>query len=314
MTSSARDAEGGKRAARVRRHASAPSLARDVVLLGMIWGSSVVFQRTAVAEVEPLPLVGMRILAALAFFVPFVPRVGRALAGGPRLLFDVGVVGALTPALCGILSSLALQFASSGLVAVLISLGPLFTALLAKLLLDEPPLRRRQLAGLGCAFGGVVLLIATRSTGLDMAGDGDLRGHALALAIALMMAVASVYNRRRLAGTDALAIAAGQNAAGLLVVAPAALLLAEPVSPGAISARTWVAIVASGTVGLGASFVLYQGMIERHGPTAAMLALYTMPVAAAGLGALFLGEAITTSMVVGAALVLLGVFLFTKRR
>ena len=75
-----------------------------------------------------------------------------------------------------------------------------------------------------------------------------------------------------------------------------------------------MAIVPSGTVGLGASFVLYQAMIGRHGPTAAMLALYTMPVVAAGLGALVLDETITAPMAGGAALVLGGVFLFTSRR
>ena len=33
---------------------SASALARDVTVLGLIWGSSVVFQRIAVAEGEPL--------------------------------------------------------------------------------------------------------------------------------------------------------------------------------------------------------------------------------------------------------------------
>ncbi len=301
-------------AAPARQRAGASTLARDVMVLGLIWGSSVVFQRTAVAEIEPVPLVGLRIVAALFFFVPFLPRVWRALAGRPRVMLDVGIVGALNPALCGVLSGLALQFASSGLVAVLISLGPLLTALLAKLMLDEPPLRRGQVAGLACAFGGVALLILTRSTGLSDVAAGDLRGHLFALAIALLMAIAGVYNRRRLSGTDALAMAAGQNAGALLVIAPAALLLADPVDLGTISAGTWIAVVISGTIGLGASFVMFQAMIARHGPTAAMLALYTMPVAAAALGALFLGEAITATMVAGAGFVLAGVVLFTWRR
>ncbi len=297
------------RAARADRPAK---LARDVTLLGGIWGASVVFQRLAVAEIEPLPLVALRLIAALLFFVPFAPRVVRGLASGRRLL-DVGVIGALNPALCGIMSGLALQFASSGLVAVLISIAPLLTALLAKLVLDEPPLGRRRLAGLGVAFAGVGLLVATRSTGLVGGADDDLRGHALALAIALAMAVAAVYNRRRLKRTDPLAIAAGQIAGGLLLIGPATLLIGEPIVPGAIGGWTWAAVVASGTIGLGASFVLYQAMLARHGPTAAMLALYTAPVAATALGALILGETITVPMATGGALVLGGVVLFTRR-
>ena len=287
-----------------------------MVVLGLIWGSSVVFQRIAVAEIDPVPLIALRLLAACAFFLPFLPRVRRGLAGGPRRLFDVAFTGALNPAFCGILSGLALQFASSGLVAVLISLGPLLTALLAKLTLDEPPLGRKRLAGLAVAFGGVALLIVTRSTGLGGA-DGDLRGHALALTIALAMAVAAVYARRHLAGVDPLAGSAGQNMGGLLLIGPVAVLLAgTPIGrfePAAVSGLAWLAIVASGTFGLGASFVLYLGMIARHGPTAAMLALYVMPIFAAALGAIFLGETITAPMAAGAALVLAGVVLFTRR-
>jgi drug/metabolite transporter (DMT)-like permease len=305
---------------RTERGDGRAALARDVSVLGLVWGASVVSQRFAVAEVEPLPLVALRLLTALAFFLPFLPRIRRGLAGSPRRLLDIGLVGALNPALCGILSAFALQFASSGLVAVLISLGPLLTVLLAKLLLDEPPLGPTRLAGLALAFGGVALLIATRSTGLEAGAgapsvaDGDLRGHGLALTIAVAMAVAGVYNRRRLGGTDPLAVAAGQIAAGLLLVGPLALLLGEPPPPTEIGGLTWLAIVASGTIGLGASFVLFQGMIGRHGPTAAMLALYTMPVVAAGLGALFLDETISGLMAGGAAPVLAGVVLFTSRR
>ena len=294
-------------------HAVPTTLLRDVVLLGAIWGSSVMFQRMAVAEVAPLPLVILRLAAALLFFAPFLPRVWRGLTASRRRFLDVCLVGTVNPCLCGILSAQALLYASSGLVAVLISLAPLLTALLATLVLGERIPSRIQLAGLAAAFAGVAVLLVTRSTGLGPFQDGDLRGHAMALAVALLMAVVTVYARLRLSGSDPLAMAAGQIIGGLLVSVPVTLLLGETITLAEVSIQTWVAIVASGSVGLGASFVLFLGMIERHGPTASLLALYVMPVAAATLGALFLDETIAPSMVVGAALVLLGVVLFTRR-
>jgi len=39
------------------------------------------------------------------------------------------------------------------------------------------------------------------------------------------------------------------------------------------SAPAWLAVVLSGAFGLGALFALLAGMVERQGPTAAMLAL-----------------------------------------
>jgi len=298
------------------RHApplASTTLLRDVVILGAIWGASVVAQRMAVAEVSPLALVVLRFCAGLLFFLPFLPRVRRGLIASRRRFVDVGLVGSLNPFATGVLSALALLYASSGLVAVLISLAPLLTALLATVVLREPIPSRARLAGLAAAFGGVAVLIVTRSTGLEGSATGDLRGHALALAVALLMAVSTVYARMRLGGTDPLAMAAGQIVGAMLFALPAMLLAGEAIAPTEISARAWVAIVASGAIGLGASFVLFMGMIERHGPTASLLALYVMPVAAAALGALLLDEAITPAMAGGAALVLLGVVLFTRR-
>ena len=310
MRPAARDARPAESSA----HAAAPgALLRDVVVLGAVWGSSVMFQRMAVAEVSPLPLVVLRLAAALLFFVPFLPRVWRGLTADRRRFVDVCLVGAVNPCLCGILSAQALLYASSGLVAVLISLAPLLTVLLSILVLGERIPSRIQLAGLAAAFAGVAVLLVTRSTGLGPLQDGDLRGHAMALAVALLMACVTVYARLRLGGADPLAMAAGQIVGGLLVSLPVMLLVGETVALAEVGVQSWVAIVASGSVGLGASFVLFLGMIGRHGPTASLLALYVMPVAAATLGALFLDETITPQMGVGAVLVLLGVVLFTRR-
>jgi drug/metabolite transporter (DMT)-like permease len=180
-------------------------------------------------------------------------------------------------------------------------------------LLDEGPLRRDQLTGLAAAFAGVVVLIATRSTGLTDVAKGDPRGHLMALTVALMTALSAIYSRRRLVNTDPVAAAAGQIAAGLLFVALVTMSLGERVAIGTVTIQGWLAVILSGAVGLSASFILFLGMIARHGPTASLLALYVMPVAAALLGAVFLRESITLPMAVGSILVLAGVFLFTRR-
>ena len=95
--------------------------------------------------------------------------------------------------------------------------------------------------------------------------------------------------------------AAGQLPGGLIAVAPLALVFGGPVVLSQVSVWAWLAIVLSGTIGLGASFVLFLGMVERHGPTAALLALYVMPVVVTLLGAGLLGEVVTAPMLVGSA-------------
>ncbi len=79
-----------------------------------------------------------------------------------------------------------------------------------------------------------------------------------------------------------------------------------------ISGRAWLAILLSGAIGLSAAFVLFVRMIDRRGPTAALLPTYVMPVVATVLGMLVLGETITPPMIAGSVLVLVGVAIYTQ--
>jgi drug/metabolite transporter (DMT)-like permease len=285
---------------------------REVVLLGASWGASVMLQRLAVAEVPPLPLVTLRLLAALAVFVPFAARIGRAVAARPRLVLHFCLIGALNPVLSGLFTALALQRASSGLVAVLQTLSPISTAALAYVLLREEAPGPRRLGGLAVALGGVVLLLLTANSGLGAGAASDVGGLLLAMGAPLTVSFGSLYVRQHLGSTPPLVAAGGQITAACLLALPVSLLAGQQPTLAEISGRAWLAIALSGAIGLSASFVLFVRMIGRRGPTAALLATYVMPVVAAVLGVLVLGETITPPMFAGSALVLVGVVIFTQ--
>jgi drug/metabolite transporter (DMT)-like permease len=269
-------------------------------------------QRLAVAEVSPLPLVALRLLAAVAVFVPFAASIGRAVAARPHLILHFCVIGAPTPVLSGLFTGLALQRASSGLVAVLQTLSPLWAAALAYLLLREEALGWRPLSGLAVALGGVVLLLLTANSGIGAGPTGDVVGLLLALGAPLAAALGSLYVRQHLRGTPALVTAGGQITVACLLALLVSLIAGQQPALTEISGRAWLAIVLSGAIGLSAAFVLFVHMIDRRGPTAALLPTYVMPMVATALGVLVLGETITLPMVAGSGLVLVGVVIFTR--
>ena len=269
-------------------------------------------QRIAVAEVAPFALVALRLLAAVAVFVPFAVRIGHAVAQRPILLVHFCLVGALNPVLSGVLTALALQRASSGLVAVLQTLSPISTAALAHVLLREEAPGRKSLAGLAVAFAGVVLLLLTASSGAGSGLASDVGGLVLAMGAPVAASLGAIYVRRHLRGTPPLVAAGGQMTAACLLALALSIIARQQPVVGDISGRAWVAIVLSGAIGLSAAFVLFVHMIGRRGPTAALLATYVMPVVAAVLGVLILGETITAPMLAGSALVLVGVVIFTQ--
>ena len=95
--------------------------------------------------------------------------------------------------------TIALQFISSGVLTIFIALIPLVTGLMAHVWLNQERLGFAKAGGLAVAFGGVLLLVATRTTGLTAGASGaDVRGYGLALAGALVIAASVVYTRRRL--------------------------------------------------------------------------------------------------------------------
>jgi drug/metabolite transporter (DMT)-like permease len=282
------------------------------VLLGIAWGASITLQRLAVSEVPPLPLVALRLLAAVAVFVPFAVRIARAVGARPRLLFHFCLIGTLNPLLSGLLTALALQRAASGVVAVLQTLSPISTAAFAYLLLREEAPGRQSLAGLAVAFGGVVLLLVTAGSGGGGGPAGDVGGLVLAMGAPLAASLGAIYIRQHLRGTPPLVAAGGQLTAACLLALPVSVIAGQQPVLADISGGAWVAIILSGAIGLSAAFVLFVHMIARHGPTAALLATYVMPVVATMLGVLLLGETITPPMLVGSALVVVGVVIFTQ--
>ena len=59
------------------------------------------------------------------------------------------------------------------------------------------------------------------------------------------------------------------------------------------------------------AYVLYFRLIRSVGPSRAMTVAYLIPVFAVAWGAFFLGEQVTTKMVVACAVILLGTALAT---
>jgi drug/metabolite transporter (DMT)-like permease len=136
-------------------------------------------------------------------------------------------------------------------------------------------------------------------------------GYALALAGAVSTAVAAVFIRRRLPGTDAVWLTAAQTGVGLLAVAPVAVAVSG-LPLAAVSTATWLAVAYTGLVGSFTAYLLMMVLIKRFGATAGVLPGYVVPVAGLVLGALLVGEVVGPVLLGGAALTLAGLGVATR--
>jgi drug/metabolite transporter (DMT)-like permease len=283
-----------------------------LLALGAMWGSSFLFIKVAVAEVEPAFVVACRLFFALLALVAALPLLGRLseASEGPNLPARLAglwrpllVLGFLNAALPYLVISWGTQFLPSGTAAILNSTVPLFTAMLAGALpwfADE----RLDLLGVAGILLGIVGVGMLVGGSFGLFGQGAVMGAAGVLAGSASYAVGGLYARRKMKGVPVRVSAVGQNAAGLLVALPLAALALPREFP---SLPAILSLVGLGAVGTGFSLLIYFRLIANVGATRTSTVTYLVPVWALLYGAVLLGEEITAHAILGLILILLGV-------
>ena len=136
----------------------------------------------------------------------------------------------------------------------------------------------------------------------------EVWGSIVMVMAALCYGIAAHYTRKRLTGASPLLIATGtQIGAAVLLLAPA--LYFWPTRAPSLSA--WLFALVLGVVCTGLAYILYFRLIARTGAARAIAVTYLIPVFGMGWGWTFLGERISASMVLGCAVILLGIAMAT---
>jgi drug/metabolite transporter (DMT)-like permease len=273
-------------------------------LLALLWGSSYLFLKVAVAEIPPITLIALRVAGAALFLVA-VMRIRReslprdARSWGMLYLQAVfNSIGAWTILAWG------QQFVDAGLASVLNSTSPLFVFLFTALLTRHEPLGGRKLLGALVGFCGVVLIVgidALRGLGAQVAGQiACLLGAAL-------YGCAAIYGRR-FSHLPAVATAAGTMICATATLIPLALLIERPramrPSVAAIGATAMLSVFCTGV-----ALLLYFRLIRTIGSMGVASQSFLRAGVGVVLGILLLGETFTLPAAIGIAAAIIGVAL-----
>jgi drug/metabolite transporter (DMT)-like permease len=276
-----------------------------LVCLGIIWGSSYLFIKVAVAEVPALTLVaGRLVLAAIVLWI-ILRSLSRPLPRGRRLWGAYAVMGILSGTLPYALISWGEQYIDSGLAALLQATMPIFTVILAMFLANDDRLTGTAVFGVVLGFVGVaVLMLPDLRQGLH----ADILGQLAIVAASVSYAAAAVFARNRLRGQPPLTSTMGQMTMGAVFALPLSLVIDRPfaISPSLPAIASWLALTILGTV---IAYVIYYALIERTSATFVSTVTYVIPVVGIFLGALVLNEPVTVNLVISAALIIVGVLL-----
>ena len=276
----------------------------DLFLVYLVWGSTFLAMRVGVrpgSGVGPWWFGGTRVLVAGVLLVLVawlarrrlrVPRAewGPLVAAG--ILIWVGGHGLLL---------VAETQADSGYTALFIASFPLWAALYDALLDRRAP-SGRTVAALVVGLAGIGLLSYP-----NMGGGGLPAGIMLALfAAPIAWAAGFTLQRRRVREAGTFIGTAVQHLGAVPVFFVVALVVREPVpAPATDAALAWVYLVVFGSIAAYTAAVHAQRVLPAR---IAETYAYVNPVVALALGHLLLDEPVASLSVVGAALVLLGVW------
>jgi drug/metabolite transporter (DMT)-like permease len=272
-----------------------PSSAVLAIALCLIWALTFIAQRTALREAAPLWVAASRTVVgalALAPALRVLSPAGWRIAAGLALTNVVGFVG---------LQLVGLDAIGAGPSAAIVYTQPVLVALGAHLWLGErlTPLRA---GGALIGLAGVTVVSAHELSAASVGAVAALFASAVCWAAGTLLTRATPEQ-------PVLGVVALQHA----LAAPVLLGLAAVSEPfPALSAKLAGMLLYAGLFGAAGGQLLYTVLLRRGEASVVAAWMFSVPITAALLGVVLLGEPLRAPLVAGLVLVSLGVRLATR--
>jgi len=262
------------------------------VVLCVTWGLMFVIQRIALEVSGPLWVAAGRAGVGAVVLLAF--------AGTLRDLGRRGIVVAVVLGITNQFGFLGLQVAGlrtveAGPAAAIIYLQPVLVVVASSPLLGER-LTPRRLAGALLGFAGVAVV------GLHQSASASAGGVLLLLAAAVSWSIGAIVTSA--SGEPIVPLVVGQHIVGAPLLAVTAAF-AEPFP--ALSTKFVLCVLFAGVCGSAMAWMLWSFLMRRGDAGVVSTWLFAVPVIAAVLGVVLLGEPVSLALAIGIALVAVAV-------
>lgn len=276
-----------------------------LIALSVLWGGSFLFVEIALEALPPLSVVWVRVTLGAVLVALMLRAGGLALPRGAAVWRALAVMGFLNNAVPFSLFAIAQGEISGSLAAILNATTPLFGVVVAHLAGVER-ITALRLAGLAAGVLGVAVM-----TG---GGTGALPAMLACLGAALSYALAGVWGRRfKAMGVAPMQAAFGQVAAASVLMTPLWLLLDRPWTLEVPGARVIGALIGIAALSTALAYAIYFRLLASAGAVRLLLVTFLIPVSAALMGALVLGERLASQHYAGFALIGVGLWAVARR-
>jgi len=279
----------------------------------VVWGSTYLAIRYAVASMPPMLMAGSRFAISGAILYAWARARGAARPTAAEWR-TAAVTGFLLICIGNGSVAWAERRVPSGLAALLVAVVPLWMVLLDWIRPGGAKPRGTVVAGVVVGLLGLVVL-----TGRDtLTGHGrvDSLGASVLVAASMSWAIGSVYNQHGARPDSAAMSTALQMLGGSVSLLALAFALGETrvVDIASITAASWIGWAYLVTFGALVGFTAYIYLLQHVSPAKASTYAYVNPIVAVVLGWAVAGESVTGRTVLAAAIILGGVAMITIAR
>nr|WP_279665305.1 DMT family transporter [Ectobacillus ponti] len=262
-----------------------------------LWGSNFVFGSMLIQEFSPIPLAAVRLICTSLFLLAyawFAKKFTRIRAREGMLLLALGMVGTLMNQ-TAFFSGLRTTDATTA--ALILSLSPLVTGLLAAVFLKET-FTLKMLAGSIVALIGVFFVVGKGTVALS----GGVGFMFLAM---LTFSSSMIFMRKLTEKLDSFITTVYATTVGTIMLAPVSLLQ----GPIHLSHHmwAWLLLVGSAIVMQGICGLIWNRQLQVVGAGNAAMFLNLQPFVTMLVGFALLGTKVTLPQTAGAALIIGGV-------
>jgi drug/metabolite transporter (DMT)-like permease len=277
-------------------------------VLCLIWGSTWLAIKEGYGGLGPFNVAALRFAIAGVLMLALVPVLGARLPRSRQEWMLSLFVGAVLFAMDYGLIYWGEQYLDSGLTAVVFAVMPIMTALIAHAYLPAERLTARKMGGAVVAVLGVATLF-----GASLRVDAARVWPMLAIVgAALGGSLGTVATKRHGKDLHPAALNAPAMLFGALLLALASLATGDGLALPT-DATTWTAVLYLALAGSIVTFLIYFWLLKSWDSTTMSFISVFTPALALLLGFLVRGERPTALSGVGAALILAGVWLATRK-
>ncbi|MBW2514704.1 MAG: DMT family transporter [Deltaproteobacteria bacterium] len=279
-----------------------------LLLTAIFWGGTFIAGRALSDHVAPFSAAFLRfVIASIPLLILTYRMEGRFPPIQKEKLFYLLLLGLTGVFSYNVFFFKGLRLIHAGRASLIIANNPIFIAM-ASFFLFKEKLNAVKIVGILVSVTGAMIAISRGNLqGMltESFGFGDLF---IFLAV-LSWVTYSLIGKRVMQDVSAIEAVTYASVTGAVMLFPAALAEGMPTDIFNYTLSNWFSLLYLGIFGTVLGFVWYYEGIKKIGPSKASLFINFVPISAIVLAFLFLDEPITLSLLAGAAMVSLGVYL-----